>query len=72
MSHFNFLPRIIRLRDAAMYTGMDRNRFNAEVRPGLTEITIGTQGVGFDRIELDSWLDVYISNNTKAKYSKVS
>src|SRR2546423_8395621 len=34
-------PRIIRFRDAPAYLGMDRNRFNAEVRPNLTEIPIG-------------------------------
>ena len=44
-------PRIIRFRDAPHYLGMDRNRFNAEVRPFLTEIPIGTQGIGFDRLE---------------------
>jgi hypothetical protein len=43
------LPRLIRLRDAPFYQGMDRNRFNAEVRPFLTEIPIGDQGVAFDR-----------------------
>jgi len=26
-------PRIIRFKDAPRYLGMDRNRFNAEVRP---------------------------------------
>ena len=26
-------PRLIRLRDAPAYLGMDRNRFNREVRP---------------------------------------
>jgi len=36
-------PRLIRFRDAPGYLGMDRNRFNAEVRPALTEIPIGTQ-----------------------------
>jgi hypothetical protein len=41
-------PRVIRFRDAPYYLGMDRNRFNAEVRPYLTEIPIGKQGVGFD------------------------
>ena len=51
------LPRIIRIRDAPLYLGMDKNRFNAEVRPSLTEIKIGTQGVAFDRLELDSWVD---------------
>ena len=27
------LPRLIRQRDAPAYLGMDRNKFNAEVRP---------------------------------------
>ena len=57
------LPRIIRFRDAPRYLGMDRNRFNAEVRPHLTEIPIGTQGIGFDRLALDSWVDDYIARN---------
>ena len=52
-----FPPRIIRLRDAPAYLGMDRNRFNAEVRPILTEIPIGVQGIGFDRLELDAWVE---------------
>ncbi len=39
-----FLPRLLRLRDAPTYLGMDRNRFNSEVRPCLTEIPIGEQG----------------------------
>jgi len=51
------LPRIIRIRDAPFYLGMDKNRFNAEVRPSLTELKIGTQGIAFDRIELDAWVD---------------
>ena len=34
-------PRLIRLRDAPDYLGMDRNRFNHEVRPTLTELRIG-------------------------------
>jgi hypothetical protein len=53
------LPRFIRLRDAPSYLGMDRNRFNAEVRPSLTEIPIGRQGVAFDRLDLDQWADTY-------------
>jgi hypothetical protein len=56
-------PRIIRFRDAPLYLGMDRNRFNSEVRPYLTEVPIGKQGVGFDRLELDAWLDDYIARN---------
>ena len=59
-----FTPaRLLRLRDAPMYLGMDRNRFNNEVRPHLTEIPIGTQGIAFDRLELDRWVDHYKSRN---------
>ena len=43
------LPRFIRFRDAPGYLGMDKDRFNAEVRPYLIEIPIGKQGVAFDR-----------------------
>jgi hypothetical protein len=42
---------------------MDRNRFNAEVRPYLTEVPIGKQGIGFDRLELDAWFEDYKSRN---------
>ena len=57
------LPRIIRLRDTPFYLGMDRNRFNSEVRPYLTTIPIGRQGVAFDRLELDAWVADYVSRN---------
>jgi predicted DNA-binding transcriptional regulator AlpA len=57
------LPRLIRLRDAAYYLGMDRNRFNAEVRRQLTTIPIGRQGIAFDRLELDAWVEDYKSRN---------
>jgi hypothetical protein len=57
------LPRVVRLRDAPGYLGMDRNRFNAEVRPYVTEIRLGKQGVAFDRLELDAWFDEYKSCN---------
>ena len=60
-SNLILLPRMLRLRDAPTYLGMDRNRFNAEVRPSLTEIPIGEQGIAFDRFELDAWVDEYIS-----------
>jgi hypothetical protein len=58
-----FLPRFIRLRDAPRYLGMDKNRFNSEVRPHVTVIPIGTQGVAFDRVDLDSWADHYKDRN---------
>ena len=57
------LPRLIRLKDAPSYLGMDRNRFNASVRPYLTEIPIGEQGIAFDRLDLDAWADDYKSRN---------
>ena len=57
------LPRLVRVRDAPPYLGMDRNRFNAEVRPFLTRIPIGHQGIAFDRLELDAWVEDYISRN---------
>ena len=53
------LPRFIRFRDAPSYLGMDKDRFNAEVRPHLIEIPIGKQGVAFDRLDLDAWADQY-------------
>ena len=57
------LPRLLRFRDAPTYLGMDRNRFNKEVRPYLTEIPIGKQGIGFDRLEIEAWIDDYITCN---------
>jgi hypothetical protein len=63
LSNPTLLPRLIRFRDAPFYLGMDRNRFNAEVRPYLTEVPIGKQGVGFDRLELDAWFDEYVARN---------
>ena len=57
------LARIIRLRDAPTYLGMNRNCFNARVRPVLTELPIGVQGIGFDRLELDAWVDDYVARN---------
>ena len=53
------LPRLIRLRNAPTYLGMDRHRFNNEVRPHLSEIPIGIQGIAFDRLDLDAWVEQY-------------
>ena len=58
-----WLMRLYRLRDAPAYLGMDVNRFNVEVRPYLTEIPIGSQGIAFDRLEMDAWTDEYIARN---------
>jgi hypothetical protein len=56
-------PRLLRLRDAPRYLGMDKNRFNREVRPLLTVIPIGRQGIAFDRLDLDAWVDEYKRRN---------
>jgi len=45
------------------YLGMDRNRFNNEVRPHVTVIPMGTQGVAFDRLDLEAWFEDYKSRN---------
>ena len=63
-------PRLLRFRDAPRYLGMDRNRFNAEVRPHPTEIRIGRQGVAFDRLELDAWVDDYQACNGRPSRQK--
>ena len=59
MEHTEILPRLIRMRDAPAYLGMDKNRFNREVRPNLILIPIGIQGVAFDRLDLDAWIEDY-------------
>ena len=45
------------MRDAPAYLGMDKNRFNREVRPNLIALRVGVQGVAFDRVDLDAWAD---------------
>ena len=52
--HTQVTPRVIRHRDAPAYLGMDRNRFDAEVRPGVTEVAMGQRGIAFDRLELST------------------
>lgn len=52
-----FMPRIIRLRDAPFYLGMKKDHFNKVVRPELDIINIGERGVGFDRLDLDRWVE---------------
>ena len=47
-------PRLIRLRDAPSYLGMDRHRFNEEVRAHLTVVPIGEIEIAFDRLDLDA------------------
>ena len=64
----NIIPRLIRLRDAPTYLGMNRNLFNAEIRPTLKELRIGKQGIAFDRIDLDEWVESY-KNSIDSKNS---
>lgn len=64
------IPRFLRFRDAPGYLGMDRNRFNAEVRPRLTEIPIGVQGIAFDRLELDAWAEEHMARNGRPAQAK--
>ncbi|MDH3515037.1 MAG: hypothetical protein OEM83_09255 [Gammaproteobacteria bacterium] len=61
------VPRLLRLRDAPAYLGMDRNRFNKDVRSLVTEIRIGSQGIAFDRLELDAWVDQYKARNERPR-----
>ena len=58
MAH-SILPRLIRLKDASIYLGMNKNLFNATVRPQLKELRIGQQGIAFDRLDLDRWVEEY-------------
>jgi len=59
------LPRAIRLKDAPAYLGMDKNIFNRDVRPFVSEIPIGAKGIAFDRLDLDAWFDDYKSCNER-------
>ena len=65
-----FLPRLLRFRDAPTYLGMDKNRFNNEVRPYVTEIPVGSQGIAFDRLDLDAWVDDYKKCNGRPAHGR--
>lgn len=71
MKHYRLLPRFIRFRDAPLYLGMDRHRFNNEVRSYLSEIPIGVQGIAFDRLDLDDWAEHYKQRNGRPAASKL-
>ena len=60
------LPRVLRLKDAPHYLGMDIHRFNAEVRPYVQQVSIGIQGIGFDRLDLDAWFEQYKSRSARS------
>lgn len=54
-SRLKFLPCVIRAKDAHVYLGMERNRFNREVKPHLH--------VAYDRLDLDEWWEEYKRRN---------
>jgi hypothetical protein len=70
MKPANILPRVLRLRDAPLYLGMDIHRFNQEVRPHVQEFSIGKQGIGFDRLDLDAWFEVYKTRRRRSITSR--
>ncbi len=57
------LKRFYRLPDAAEYVGMSVFSFNKLVRPFLTEIPIGKQGLAFCRLELDVYAGHHMAAN---------
>lgn len=65
-------PRIIRAGQAPTYCGMGRELFAEQIRPFVSEIEMGKQGIGFDRLELDAALDEYISRRGRAPAQKWS
>lgn len=52
-------PRLIRFKDAPAYLGMNRHLFNQIVRPTIPSLKIGRQGIAFDKVDLDAWVDQY-------------
>ena len=54
--------RILRPREAHRYLGMGRTMFNTIVRPNVAQISLGKRGVGFDRQNLDRWVQEYIDD----------
>jgi integrase len=58
-----FPPRLLRLRIAPAYLGINKNVFNKLVRPCVRVITIGKRGIAFDRLELDAWAEEYCRRN---------
>jgi predicted DNA-binding transcriptional regulator AlpA len=59
----SWAPRFLRLRQAALYLGMNKNSFNSLVRPAITTISIGKRAIAFDRLELDAWAESYCRCN---------
>ncbi|MCK0511556.1 hypothetical protein [Aromatoleum buckelii] len=61
--HLILLPRAIRAQDAPAYLGIDRNKFNAEVKPKLTLVVLGHRIRCYDRLDLDRiWEEIKARN----------
>ena len=56
MPTYKSSSRLIRLRDAPAYLGMDKHYFNKKVRPAIKAIPIGKTSIAFDRLDLDAWI----------------
>ena len=54
-------PRLIRYRDAPSYCGVGRRVFDRDIRPWMIVIPIGKEGVAFDRLDLDAWIEQHKS-----------
>ena len=63
-------PRVIRHKDAPTYLGVNVNYFNRNIRPDLLEIQFGPQMIGYDKIDLDRWLDDYKVSNGRSGDTK--
>ena len=57
------IPRFIRAKEAPAYLGMDRNKFNRDIKPQLTVIELGKQSRAYDRLDLDAVADDIKSRN---------
>jgi hypothetical protein len=54
-----FSPRVIRVKDAHRYLGMDKTTFAKLIRPYLSVIHITKKSRGFERLDIDQAFDVY-------------
>src|SRR2546423_10250391 len=53
------MGRLLRPSSACKYLAMNKNQFNALVRPNITLFRLGTRAIAFDRLELDAWAEDY-------------
>jgi hypothetical protein len=72
MTSLVLLPRFIRHRDAPGYAGVDRNKFDADWRPYLTEIPMGPRSLVFDRLEIDALTEEHAALKARVRSSRPS